>query len=530
MKRALTLGVMTLIATIFGVSSIPAQAQSVQNTSNDSPYVNNDNCSVSNSGGSSSDTTNTNENTIPIGGTISYQGSTSSPLNTATTNNISVTAAPITNTVQTTISYQGTLTLSLNNTSDTTNLLTINNTNSCGGVTIDTDAPTQTPYANLTVNETGIVYVAYDGSATLDWDSYGMVSCALDPINQSGTSGQYELKNITSNTTATLNCNVSSEYPGYTVSPSTVQIKVLPPSFDYLKAYISQIQPSGNKKVNLNSVSNFVDQAQKAKKTDQAQSFLQKSVDSLKQQGAKGVIPTAQITKYENAVNYLSKALTVKVAIATNGCSVTATGPAGLIMQYGANENMRRGYGDEVTIPASGSITATIYAPNGWQSTAEVVDSTGLIYARDTKDVTTDSCPTPPVVYDPAMYNGYPEKWAVPGVGTVIDDWGYYNKTAESYVAFRVTNSGKTFPVGYGSASDWLAKATTDGYIVDYPQAGDIAINTLDISFGGPIAWYVDSIDASGNYQTSAIRSDGNMNWSRGTVSDSTYVKYIRIP
>ncbi len=213
-----------------------------------------------------------------------------------------------------------------------------------------------------------------------------------------------------------------------------------------------------------------------------------------------------------------------------DSCSVTATGPAGLILQYGANENMRKGYGDEVTIPASGTITASLYATSGWQATAEVVDSTGLIYARETKNVTTDNCPFPPAVYDPTLYNGYPEKWGAPEPNTVLDDWGYYNKTAESYVAFRVTDSGRTFPTGYGNASELLAKATNEGCVVECPQAGDIAINTLDESFGGPIAWYVDSVDASGNYQISAIRSDGNMNWSGGTVSGSTYLKYIRLP
>ncbi len=452
--------------------------------------------------------------------TTSYQDTISYSLDTDTSSYPSLSVSSVTYSAYPAISYQV-------NKPIISGTASVENTNNCTALT---NPNTQYPYANITINDAGIAYVAYDGGVTLNWESYGMTDCTVDPISESGTSGRYELKNITSNITVTLNCEVSSDYQDSTVYPSSVEIKVLPPAFEYLKNYLSQIQPSGNKKVNLNSISNFLDQAQKTKKADLAQSFLQKSVDNLKQQAAKGVIPSSQVTKYENAANYLSKTLPVKVVMAADGCSVTATGPAGLIVQYGANESMRRGYGDEVTIPASGTITATIYAPNGWQSTAEVVDSTGLIYARDTKDVTTDDCPEPPVVYDPSTYNGYPEKWAIPEVGTVVDDWGYLNKTAESYVAFRITDSGRTFPTGYGNASDWLAKATNDGYVVDYPQAGDIAINTLDISFGGPIAWHVDSVDASGNYQTSAIRSDGNMNWSSGTVSGSSYLKYIRIP
>lgn len=494
--------------------------------------------------------------------TISYQGGDVSPTVTDATIYPSLSYTPRTvATADSIISYQDTVNLSLNTDtssyptlsvnrdvtssypsisyrdSESTLVLspTINNARLCA-TTVNTDTQvdsnTRYPFANITVNDTGVAYVEYDGSATVKWDSFGMTGCTLESINKSGTSGEYTLENITSNTSVTLDCDVSSQYPNYTVSPITVTIKVLPPTFDYIESYLTAIQPSNNKKVNLKSTDSFIEQGNRALEqgsVDRAQAFLQKSVDSIKRQGSKA-LSAADIDKYANAVSHLSNALPVSVVLATDGCSVTATGTPGLILQYGANKDMRMGYGDEATIPASGTITEAIYAANGWQSTAEVVDTNGLIYARDTIDVTTDSCPTPPVVYDPSTYNGYPEKWATPEVGTVIDDWGYYNKTAESYVAFRITDSGRTFPTGYGNASDWLTKATEDGYVVEYPQAGDIAINTLDIQFGGPIAWHVDIVDASGNYQTSAIRSDGNMNWSGGTVSGSSYLKYIRIP
>jgi surface antigen len=600
MKQTFKLGSFIAVAIILSAATIPVHAQSIQNTSNDSPYINDENCSISNSGSSSSDTTNTNESTIPTVGNISYQGGSISPISTDTSIYPTISYTPRITTSDATFSIQdttdttiirdtlayptkiytsstttsddtinyldgGSITLSTNTTQypslsvktstyssypsisyqvnelSTNETISVESTNTCTvpieseNTTVNEPITVNLPSinANLSVNDEYILYVNYEDSATVKWESTGTSSCSLDPIGQSGTEGQYVLQDVTSNMIITIDCEAGPGYAKYQTSPSwlgRVEVKVLPPTFDYLKSYLSQIQPSSNKKLNLNSASNFIDQAQKAKKTDLAKAFLQKSVDNLKQQGAKGVIPAVQITKYEEAANYLSKTLTVKVVIAADGCSVTATGPSGLILQYGANENMRRGYGDEATFPASGTITATIYAPNGWQSTAEVIDSTGLIYARDTKDVTTDNCPIPPVVYDPSVYNGYPEKWAVPEVGTVIDDWGYFNKTAESYVAFRVTDSSRTFPTGYGNASEWLDAATADGYVVEIPQAGDIAINTLDASFGGPIAWYVDSVDGLGNYQTSAIRSDGNMNWSNGTVSDSTYLKYIRIP
>ena len=494
--------------------------------------------------------------------TISYQGGDVSPTVTDATIYPSLSYTPRTvATADSIISYQDTVNLSLNTDtssyptlsvnrdvtssypsisyrdSESTLVLspTINNARLCA-TTVNTDTQvgsnTQYPFANITVNDTGVAYVEYDGSATVKWDSFGMNGCTLDSINQSGTSGEYTLENITSNTSVTLNCDVSSEYPDYTVSANMVTIKVLPPTFDYIESSLSVLQSSSNKKVSLKSTTNFIEQARRALQqgnVDRAQAFLQKSINSIKPQGSNS-LPTTDTEKYASAVNYLIKTLPVNVSIASDGCSVIATGTPGLTLQYGANKDMRMGYGNEATIPASGTITEAIYAPNGWQSTAEVVDASGLIYARDTKDVTTDSRPTPPVVYDPSTYNGYPEKWATPEVGTVIDDWGYLNKTSESYVAFRITDSGRTFPTGYGNASTWLDKAIADGFVVESPQAGDIAINTLAISFGGPIAWYVDSVDASGNYQTSAIRSDGNMNWSGGTVSGSSYLKYIRIP
>lgn len=560
MKKIYTFAAL-LIAGVIGLGGgTQVFAQNYQIISNDSPYINKKNCSVLNSVGSYYDATNTSEYSIPFGGTISYQGGSYNLVSSDTSDYPTISYTPGTTSTDTIISYRDAVNLSLNNdisiyptlgvisgttssypsisyqNNQSTIVLSpnVSNTSSCTA-TVDTDTQvdsnTQYPYANITANDTsGIAYVEYGGSATVNWDSYGMTSCTLDPISLSGTSGEYTLENITSNKVVNISCEISSGFPDYFVSPGMVIIKVLPPTFDYIESYLTAIQPSNNKKVNLKSTDNFIEQARRALEqgsVDRAQAFLQKSVDSIKRQGSKA-LSAADIDKYASAVNHLIKTLPVDVSIAADGCSATAIGTPGLILQYGANKDMRMGYGNEATIPASGTITEAIYAPNGWQSTAEVVDANGLIYARDTKDVTTDSCPTPP--YDPSPYSGYPEKWAVPEVGTVIDDWGFYNKTAESYVAFRITDSGRTFPAGYGNASEWLTKATNDGYTVEYPQAGDIAINTLDVQFGGPIAWHVDSVDESGNYQASAIRSDGNMNWSGGTVEESSYLKYIRLP
>lgn len=578
MKRVLILGAVTLVVAVFGLGSIPTEAQSIVDVTNSDPSIINEECSVSYSGDviSHPDATD-----ISSGGTISFQGGdrlytvsagdiTSTSFITPT-NNISYqsdTRFSVTNTVSSDaffndtptttliestneISYSPKLTFSDNGEYSTISSVNDSSPSVCGiavdAVDDDSESPEVTVTVNeppivypdplsatLSVNDEYIVYVNYGDSAIVKWESVGTSSCTLDAIGLTGIEGEYILAGITSNISIKIECEAAPGYANYQTLPSwlaNAEVKVLPPTFEYVESYLAGLQPTA-KKVNLKSTSNFLDQAKRALEqdsSDRAQAFLQKSIDSIKQQESRGL--SANVTEqYEVAVNYLSSTLPVTVVIASDGCSVTANGSPGLILQYGANENMRRGYGEEAVIPEEGTITKAIYAPSGFTATGEVVDSTGLIYARDSKDVTTDDCPEPPVVYDPTLYNGYPEEWANPEPGTILDDWGYFNKTPESYVAFRVSDSDRTFPTDYGDASEWLDAATTDEYIVDDPQSGDIAINTLDEEYGGPIAWYVESIDEFGNYQMSAIRSDGNMNWAGGTIEESSYLIYIRIP
>jgi hypothetical protein len=518
--------------------------------------------------------------TAPTDTTISYLDTTSLFLNTDTFVYPTISYTPRTAPTDTTISYLDTTSLFLN--TDTSiyptlrvtsseplyyrtisyqvNEPTINEStpiedaNSC---TLSVDSGTQYPdinitvedesiienlpsiSANLSVNDEYILYVNYGDTATVKWSSIGTSNCSLEPINKSGVEGQYVLQDIKSNVVITIHCDVGPGYDNYQIFPSylgRVEVRVLPPTFDYLKNYLTTMQSSGSKKVNLNGTTNLIEQAQRAYdsgKTDMAQSFLQRSVSNLQKQRA---LAADAASKYEEAVNYLSKTLPVKVVIATDGCSVTANGTPGLILEFGGNVNMRRGYTEQAVIPEEGTITKDLYTQNGWTATGEVIDSTGLIYARETKDVTTNDCPEPPVVYDPSVYNGYPEEWATPEPGTVLDDWGYYNKTAESYVAFRVTDSGRTFPTSYGDGSEWLVNALADDLVVDIPQAGDVAVNTISDSLTPPIQ-YIDSVDEQGNVQMTSFSESpdgsysGTFGGSGGTIEGfSSYMKFIRFP
>jgi hypothetical protein len=58
---------------------------------------------------------------------------------------------------------------------------------------------------------------------------------------------------------------------------------------------------------------------------------------------------------------------------------------------------------------------------------------------------------------------GYPAMWADAPMSSVIDYWGFYNRQSPSYVAFKIAQSGRYMPYGFGSARDWPARATVAG-------------------------------------------------------------------
>jgi peptidoglycan hydrolase CwlO-like protein len=86
-----------------------------------------------------------------------------------------------------------------------------------------------------------------------------------------------------------------------------------------------------------------------------------------------------------------------------------------------------------------------------------------------------------------------------PGPGCVDNDgpdqWGYCTRQCVSYAAWAVVASGRSAPMYYGNAVDWVAAAYARGIPVSRtPQPGDIAISTA--GYWGH-AMYVQSV--SGN-------------------------------
>lgn len=291
--------------------------------------------------------------------------------------------------------------------------------------------PDPSAYARLFVDEAEVAYVEYDnggfttvpgktvyveygGNATLGWESNKMSSCTLNPTNQTGTSGEYVLQDITSNTYLSLSCLTVSGQRYRSIVNTSITIKVLPPTFDYLKGYLSSLQSESGKKVNFTSTSVMVEQAQKAYNsgdTDKAQSFLQRSIDNLKQQATRGSLATDTVDQYESTVSYLIKVLPVKLHIAANGCSVTAIGSIELSLKYGSHEDglagiayVSIGLGPQYPIfhgwtagssIINNEITRSIPARSGWTTYGKITDLSGLVYAIDTVAVTAN-CPTLP--------------------------------------------------------------------------------------------------------------------------------------
>jgi peptidoglycan hydrolase CwlO-like protein len=107
--------------------------------------------------------------------------------------------------------------------------------------------------------------------------------------------------------------------------------------------------------------------------------------------------------------------------------------------------------------------------------------------------------------FDP---NAYPYKNAgfgmSPGPGCVDNDgpdpWGYCTRQCVSYAAWAVLATGRSAPMYYGNARDWVAAAYSRGIpVYRTPEAGDIAISTA--GYWGH-AMYVQSV--SGNTFTTS--------------------------
>ena len=91
-----------------------------------------------------------------------------------------------------------------------------------------------------------------------------------------------------------------------------------------------------------------------------------------------------------------------------------------------------------------------------------------------------------------------------PGPGCVDNDgpdpWGYCTRQCVSYAAWAVVASGRSAPMYYGNARDWVSAAYARGITVSRtPQPGDVAISTS--GYWGH-AMYVESV-GNGTFNTS---------------------------
>jgi peptidoglycan hydrolase CwlO-like protein len=103
-----------------------------------------------------------------------------------------------------------------------------------------------------------------------------------------------------------------------------------------------------------------------------------------------------------------------------------------------------------------------------------------------------------------------------PGPGCVDNDgpdpWGYCTRQCVSYTAWAVLASGRSAPMYYGNARDWVAAAYARGVTVSRtPQPGDVAISTS--GYWGH-AMYVESV-GNGTFNTSEYNSflDGRLSY-----------------
>jgi peptidoglycan hydrolase CwlO-like protein len=86
-----------------------------------------------------------------------------------------------------------------------------------------------------------------------------------------------------------------------------------------------------------------------------------------------------------------------------------------------------------------------------------------------------------------SFYDAYPDS---------PDGWGYCTRQCVSYAAWAVGASGRSIPMYYGNAKDWVSKAPAS-YVSRTPQIGDIAISTSG-TWGH--AMYVEAVDGNRMY------------------------------
>jgi surface antigen len=136
----------------------------------------------------------------------------------------------------------------------------------------------------------------------------------------------------------------------------------------------------------------------------------------------------------------------------------------------------------------------------------KIADMESRIAELERKVATQDPC------------HGYPANLCNAPMDTIVDPWGFYNRQSVSYVAYKISASGRHMPFGFGNANQWPAQAQARGISVDSsPQVGDAAISTAG-AFGH--AMYVEEVLENGTkVRLGQFNADGQGRYSEVTRS-----------
>lgn len=137
-----------------------------------------------------------------------------------------------------------------------------------------------------------------------------------------------------------------------------------------------------------------------------------------------------------------------------------------------------------------------------------------------------EDCKTP----ESSVNGGYPPYLATAPYTTVVDPWGYYNRTSTSYAAFKVYQSTGYDPYYYGNANSWPANAMASGRTVSTtPSANSVGV--IMAGAYGHVAW-IEKVNSDGTVDISQYDyyNAGGTGWghySEMRVPSSTYNYYI---
>ncbi len=123
---------------------------------------------------------------------------------------------------------------------------------------------------------------------------------------------------------------------------------------------------------------------------------------------------------------------------------------------------------------------------------------------------------------------GYPDKWAMAPMDSLVDSWGLYNRECVSYTAWKVYQSGKRMPYfgGRGNANQWPSTARSFGIATgSEPRAQSVAV-----SYAGPYGhtMWVEEVLGGGKIRISEYNFNVDGRYSERIISGAglTYVYF----